>query len=332
MSTGKQEALKTIFFQNPSRVMSYIPHFMLEYPGVNHDSFEDRTFENQRAVGSKWVDIWGTQWHKEFPDLMGLPCFCPLSGPELLDSYQWPDANDPRIIAAIRECRAEYDRLGLSDSQLLCGSHRDTLWEKSYMLVGMEPMMEYFYTEPEFAHTVLEKIMDFHLGIAQHYLEAGVEMVNLSDDLGSQSSLILSPAIIEEFLVPQYRRLFELYRKNNVIMNFHSCGHILPLLDLFVELGVNILNPVQATANELAEVARRAKGRLCISGGVSNVVLLTDDEQQIEAEVRRCISCFDQSGGYFCNPDQYMPYSKHSLDALERAVIKYGGGDQLAAK
>lgn len=66
------------------------------------------------------------------------------------------------------------------------GRHRDTLWEKAYMLVGMENMMVYFYEESEFAKEVLGKIMDFQMGIAKLYVENGAEVICLGDDLGSQ--------------------------------------------------------------------------------------------------------------------------------------------------
>ena len=92
------------------------------------------------------------------------------------------------------------------------------------MLVGMENMMVYFYTEPEFAKEVLGRIMDFQLGIAKMYVENGAEVVRLADDLGGQTSLLMSREMIEEFLVPEYRRLIEFYKKHNVIIEFHSCG------------------------------------------------------------------------------------------------------------
>ena len=67
----------------------------------------------------------------------------------------------------------------------LCGFHRDRLWEKSYMLVGIEDLMCFFHSEPEAARELLHRIMDFQLGIAKHYLSAEVEMVSMSDDMGS---------------------------------------------------------------------------------------------------------------------------------------------------
>ncbi|MGI5854985.1 MAG: hypothetical protein ACOX64_00845 [Candidatus Merdivicinus sp.] len=64
-------------------------------------------------------------------------------------------------------------------------------------------MMEWFYTEPEKARDILHHIMDFQMGIAAHYLQCGIELAEFGDDLGTQNSLLLSPNIIREFLVPE---------------------------------------------------------------------------------------------------------------------------------
>ena len=112
--------------------------------------------------------------------------------------------------------------------------------------------------------------MDFQLGMAKQYIQYKPDIAMFGDDLGIQDRLLLSPAIIEEFLLPQYRRLFGFYQQHNVPIYFHSCGHILPLLEMFIELGVNILNPVQATANDLSEVIQVTKGRLALHGAISS--------------------------------------------------------------
>ena len=170
--------------------------------------------------------------------------------------------------------------------------------------------------------------MDFQLGIARHYLSLGVEIVEMSDDLGTQSRLLLSPAVIREFLLPEYRRLFELYKARGVLVNFHSCGHIEPALDMFLELGVDILNPVQKTANDLAAVRRKTAGRMALQGGISSGLIASGPIPAIREEVRRCIGLLGRDGGYFCGPDQGMPWPEGALPGADRCR---GGIRQLPA-
>jgi uroporphyrinogen decarboxylase len=152
----------------------------------------------------------------------------------------------------------------------------------------------------------------------------GVEMVSVSDDLGTQCGLLLSPDIVHEFFVPEYRRLFALYKTRKVLINFHSCGHIAPLLDVFMELGVDILNPVQATANDLAVVRQKTAGRMALQGGISSGLIAQGPASAIRAEVRRRIWQLGRDGGYFCGPDQGMPWPEAHIQALRDAVDEFG--------
>lgn len=252
---------------------------------------------------------------------MGFPRGNPLANPTTdLAAYTWPDPDDERIVRQIFEQVKGWNR----DETFLCGSHRDTLWEKCYMLVGMENAMCGFHSEPEAMREILHRIMDFQLGIARHYLDLGVEMVSLSDDLGTQCGLLLSPALIKDFLVPEYRRLFALYKTNGVLVNFHSCGHIEPILDVFMQLGVDILNPVQATANNLHMVRSKTAGRMALQGGVSSGLIAAGPIPAIREEVRRRIWQLGRDGGYFCGPDQGMPWPEAHIKALQDAVAEFG--------
>lgn len=318
----KENALKIINFNNPEKIVTTPPQFNISYLGANHQGYNDeREDAHDRPVGAKWHDIWNTEWHKEYPGVMGFPKGTPLAEIEALKSYKWPDPDDERIYGKIYKMHEQYHE---KDTKFLTGSHRDTLWEKSYMLVGMENMMEYFYSEPEYAKEILHKIMDFQLGIAKHYEKLDVELVKMSDDLGTQSSLILSPKIIHEFLVPEYKRLFQFYKERNVLIGFHSCGHIEPVLELFIDLGVDVLHPVQATANNLNNVIKITEGRMSINGGVSTGLIMDGSIEEITTAVQNAICILGRKGGFFCAPDQGMPFPPENIKAFYEAVEKFG--------
>lgn len=315
----KENALHIINFDQPERVVSHPPSHGVAFFGANHEGYDGGG--HHLPVGEQWHDIWGVRWHREHEGVMGFPRGHPLADlPEALKTYTWPDPDDPRICGRIYEQAKAWDR----DESFLVGSHRDTLWEKSYMLVGMEAMMINVYAEPYAVRELLHRIMDFHLGIARHYLAVGVEMVGCSDDLGTQRGLLLSPKILQDFLVPEYRRLLSLYKEHNVIVNFHSCGHIMPLLETFIDLGVDILNPVQATANDLDTMRRVTQGRMALQGGVSSATIVSGPVEAIRAEVAERLWQLGRESGYFCGPDQGMPWPKAHIQALHDAVDELG--------
>lgn len=323
--TAKENALRVIRFDHPEWIPEEIPCVTIGYHGVNHQSYEENTDDGHwRKVGVKWHDIWGTGWIKDQEEVMGFPVENPLDEPEKLQDYVWPDPNDPRICDKIYAAAKKFRESGEAEEMFLCGSHRDTLWEKSYMLVGMENMMCYMFQEPEFAAEVFHKIMDFQMGIAKHYINVGVEMVFLGDDMGTQCSLILSPKLFDQFLYPEYKRLFDFYKAHNVLIHFHSCGHVEPLLDRFMDLGVNILNPMQATANDLEKVIEKTHGKMAIAGAISTALLEKGSAEKIRENVRDTMALLGKDGGYFCQPDQYMPLPEENIAVYRAAVQEFG--------
>jgi uroporphyrinogen decarboxylase len=316
----RENALRIVRFDRPEYVMAACPIHAISYFGCHHEGFDGGG--HHLPVGSVWQDIWGTRWHLEHEGVMGFPRGNPLADlPGALSGYQWPDPDDARLIGRIYEQAAKWtDR----DRTFLSGSHRDTLWEKCYMLVGMENAMCFFHTEPEALREVLHRIMDFQLGIARHYIRAGVEWVDLGDDLGTQCGLLLSPDTIRSFLEPEYRRLFAFYKEHNIRINFHSCGHILPALDLFMDLGVDILNPIQVSANDLDLVRAKTAGRMTLQGGIRSDLLAAGPVPAIREEVRRRILQLGRDGGYFCAPDQYLPTPEAHRQAMLDAIAEFG--------
>jgi uroporphyrinogen decarboxylase len=314
----KENFLRILRFDHPERVISHMPTYGLHYFGMNHEGFDGSG--DDAPLGSRWTDIWGTGWHKIQAGVMGLPEICPLAQIENLQNFAWPDPDDPRLIQQLDDQAQDFP----GSDVLLSAGHRDTLWEKAYMLVGMENMMMYFLSEPAFAREVLHRIMDFQMGIARHYLRLGVEMVFLGDDLGTQQGPLLGPRIVRTFLEPEYRRLFDLYRQNNVLIGFHSCGKIASVLNMLMDLGVNLLNPVQASANDLDHLRRVTQRRMALQGGVNSATIMDGPPERIVTEVRQRMLQLGAHGGYVCQPDQGMPYPPEHLQVLHEAVERYG--------
>jgi uroporphyrinogen decarboxylase len=188
----------------------------------------------------------------------------------------------------------------------------------------MDHLMMAFTDAPDAVRQLLHRVMDFQMGMAGHYLAVGIDWASLGDDLGSQRGLLFSRAILDEFFVPEYRRLAMLYRQRGVRINFHSCGHIEPIIDVFIDLGVSVLNPVQATANNLDTIRRLSQGRMALQGGVSTHTIMLGPPEKIRAEVRQRLWQLGRDGGYFCAPDQGMPFPPAHKAAFDEALAEYG--------
>ena len=130
---ARENALRIIRFDRPERIVTGPPTHAVAYRGCNHEGYTGGG--HHLPVGSHWTDIWGTAWHREQVGVMGFPRGNPLADlVGALPGCTWPDPDDERICGPIYEKAEGWDRT----ETFLIGSHRDTLWEKSYMLSDIE--------------------------------------------------------------------------------------------------------------------------------------------------------------------------------------------------
>lgn len=317
----KENARRIINFDKPDRIQSRVPIYLVGYRGCYHESYSEDIRDEDRTDDCSWVDVWGTTWEKRATEYMGLPIKYPLSELEDIAQYEFPDPYDPRIYTQIY-CHKDLD--SIKENAFLTGFQRELLWERAYMLGGMENIMMSFLLKPDLVKQLFQKIMDFQMVIAEHYVRLGVEMIKMSDDLGGQKTALFSNKIFKEFFLPQYERIFSYYKEKDILIYFHSCGNIESFLDDFINLGVDILNPVQATANNLQFVREKTNGKIAIEGALNSQVMMSGTADEVRKEVIEKIAILGKNGGYFCCPDQKMNYPEKNLDIMMKTIQAVG--------
>lgn len=318
MFSEKENAERIIRFNNPDRIGTRVPMQLLAYLGCNHEGYQEKL----NPDSSVWDDIWGTTWRMESEYISEMPVRHPLSGGwTSVENYQWPDADDERLISKIYQ---DLETNQNNQESFLTGFHRDLLLEKGSMLAGMQNLMIWFKTDPDLVKFIFQKIMDFQLGIAKHYIACNVEMVKFGEDLGGQTNALFSHEIFEKYFLPEYERIFDFYKEKDIYIYFHSCGRIEGFIDDFIKLGVDVLNPVQATANNLDLVRERTMGKIALEGGVNSSIVMQADKTALKKEVLQRLLQLGSDGGYFCCPDQKMPYPEMNLKLIDDIVYKFG--------
>ena len=317
--TAKENLQRVLAFDHPAFVPMSVPVYMLHYNGAGHEA-RDGSAGDGAPAGARWTDIWGVGWHKELPDVMGMVEYSPLADLTRVDDFSFPSAEDPAINAPLLADPLDFDR----EQLYLAGTHRDLLFEAAYKLVGMQQLFIAMHEQPAAVKRLLQRITDFHLGLAHLYLARGVEWILTGDDLGHQHGLLFSRNMLEEFFLPEYRRLFSLYRDHGIRINFHSCGQIQDMLDIFIDLGIDILNPIQASANDLALVRTRTQGHLTLQGAIPSHLITEGPIERIRSEVRDTIHLLGCAGGYICTADQFLPAPPAHLQAFAEAVQEFG--------
>lgn len=105
-------------------------------------------------------------------------------------------------------------------------------------------------------------------------------------DLGYRGGLIVSYKFFREFFVPEYKRCFDVLVKEEKIINFHSCGKVQDVVEDLICVGVTILNPVQARANNLALLKQKCMGMIALKGGVDFHLLMLGPVEKTEKRLR----------------------------------------------
>ena len=121
---------------------------------------------------------------------------------------------------------------------------------------------------------LLRMIADYNIAVFERYIELGVDGVSFSEDLGSQRALMISPEHFREFIKPEYARIFRVVKDAGKRINFHSCGCVQDIVGDLIDVGVDILNPVQSRANDLHRVKRTVQGRMALQGAIDTHEIL----------------------------------------------------------
>jgi len=221
---------------------------------------------------------------------------------EDIEKYTFPDPYAPGRFRfaeeTIRKFGNEYGIIG----DLEC-----SLFETSWYLVGLEKFLMDLLLETPYVEPLLDKVMHIHTAIGKRLIELGVDMIWCGDDFGTQSGLMIGLDIFDKYFAPRIKYMFEEFRKvrPDIKIAWHTCGSVLPLIPRFIDLGLDVLNPIQPMASGMEpEWLKDTYGKkLAFFGGICVQKLLpTGTVKEIKDEVKRRISILGKGGGYIIAP------------------------------
>ncbi|MCU0961914.1 MAG: hypothetical protein MUF48_17605 [Pirellulaceae bacterium] len=285
-----------------------------------------------RASDAELVDAWGCRWQQR----AGVPYFevvePPLEHATLsdLENYPWPDLTHPSRFAGLAaRCRAIQD----AGYAAVCLSGV-TIFEQAYILRGIENCLVDMLADEEFFTALLVRMKQLAMaGVRALLQEVGpyIDVLVTGDDLGSQESTLMAPADYRRLIKPHESELLaEIRQHTSAKIFFHSDGNIYGLLGDLIEIGVDVLNPVQVSAGTMADTARLKRefgDRLSFCGAIdTSRVLPRGTPQEVREEVRRRMRDLAPGGGYIaaavhCIQPDVPP---ENVVAMCRAVREFG--------
>ena len=180
-------------------------------------------------------------------------------------------------------------------------------WELIWRLLGFDQAMMAFYDHREMLEDIVEHFTAFLLDVLKKQLEYEIEpdSLFLLDDLGSNAGLMISPDIITELFCPCYKAIGEFLKQQQMYFFIHSCGDVRDIIPTLIEMGVDVLNPLQATAMDVVDIKKQYGQQLTFLGNINSHIM--HDRKAILNELNRKIPVAMQDGGYIFASDHSIP-------------------------
>lgn len=288
-----------------------VDHIFLNMPGMTEGYEEDPDF------------FWAPPG-KSNQEGAGLDAQCVLEDwedEEEVESF-YRTFPDPESVVLIREKKEK-------DERYLLGRWWYCFFERLWSLRGMENALTDFYLYPDEVHRLFSKLTDFYMRCMERAKEElDVDGFFVSDDIGTQTGPFFSLDIFREFFKPYYKKLFDKAHELGTHFWLHSCGNIQMFLPEFIEIGLDVIHPIQKKTMKEEEIAKEFGDQICIFAGFEVQHLMAfGTPEEVEKEVKFLVETYDRSDGRLMltmgngsTPD----WKLENLDALYMSSLRYG--------
>ena len=293
-----------------------------------------KSWKRERLDANTVIDEWNVPWSKAPGSLYTFPSSHPMktAAMEELEKFPWPDPNEPSRFDGLME-KAERAFRETGYALVADGVTGVGVFDMTWHLRGMENIFMDMLLHPEFTQGLFERLTDHYVALYKNYMEAigdYIQMVIYYEDVSGQDGPLISPALYRKYVKPCHRRIFETIREHTAAkICVHTCGSVYAFLDDYVEMGVDVINPVQISARDMDP--RRLKEKY---GSVLSFQGAIDTQQflpratlpEVEEEVRRVIGILGPGGGYlFTSCHSIQPdISPEKIVALFDSAVKHG--------
>lgn len=251
---------------------------------------------NERIDATHYTDAYGVVWEESIQGEIGVVNDPILNVPSL-EGYSFPPTRIPGL----------FDRLPLEltkySKHYTYFSIGFSLFERAWSLRGMAAFLLDMIESPAFAHDLLDRICEVNLDLVDQACQHDFDCVRFGDDWGAQQGLIMGPDFWRAFIKPRMARMIDSCHSRGKTVFLHSDGDIETIIPDLIEMGLDILNPVQPDVMDIYAIKREYGKDLTLSGGVSVQQLLPHaPSDRVREEIRRLKREIGAGGGFILSP------------------------------
>ena len=255
-------------------------------------------------------DEWGVEWVVDtYETTYGTGLYTnikrgPLYDEKNINSYKAPDPSKPELYTNLKRLMHEEQ-----SEYYIIGRIHTTIFETAWALRGMDNLMIDFVLDPDKANAVLDFPHKYHQVVAEKMAELNVDMIWLGDDVGAQQSMLISPDMWRTFLKPRMAEIITAVKaiKPDIQIAYHTDGYNLPIIPELIEIGVDVLNPIQAESMNPEQLKKEFGNELSFFGGIDvQTTLPFGKPEDVKAEFKSRLNSLGRHGGWLCAPTHHV--------------------------
>lgn len=253
-----------------------------------------------------YVDEWGIGWHAvKYQTPFGEGFYTeinhhPIKDELTLANYHPPDPKRPELYQ-----QSETTINTFKDEYWMVGAVVTTIFETAWALRGYENFLTDLSLNPSFANQILDIPYQYHLTAAKILTQLGVDMIWLGDDIGGQDDMIISPSMWRKFLKPLMATFIEELKSINpkIKIAYHSDGNIIKIIPDLIEIGLDVLNPIQPACMDPIHIKKAFGDHLCFWGSIDEQHTLPfGTPREVKQEIITRIKTLGENGGLIIGP------------------------------
>ncbi len=258
----------------------------------------------------EYVDEWGVGWRStdydtpfgrgRYTEMVGHP----LADDGAVDGYRTPDPLAPDLYK-----EAEWVLKTFKDDYWIVGVTVCTIFETAWALRGYERLLSDMVLDPDMAERILEIPYQYHLTAAKQLTRMGVDMIWLGDDVGAQNAMLISPAMWRRLFKPRMANFIHEIKTINPQLKvaYHSDGLIYPIIPDLIEIGLDVLNPIQPASMDPVRLKREYGEHLCFWGSIDEQHTLPfSTPANVRSEVLTRLETLGKNGGLILGPTHHV--------------------------
>ena len=308
MNTPRERVLRTLAFQETD----FVPYHIMfdeaiatKLRGLPGDPFHFSQFTNHLpfinleakqfwTTSDGYSDEFGSVWKtlNQVPHLVEYPLKQPT-----LKGYSFPEVNVEDYVTDIERFLTEHRQ-----HFVLCGMVQG-FYDRGWSLRGTENFLIDFIENPLFTGQLFEALTDYYLRLLDDIARFPFDGIRFGDDWGAQRGMLMGPTRWRKFIKPGLTKIFDKARRQGLVVMVHSDGDIMEIIPDLIEIGVQILNPIQPESMDIFKIKRLFGSNLCLNGGISSQYTLPmGTAADVRQEVTACLRYLAHGGGYVIGP------------------------------